>query len=74
MSEPIPLSKPRQPSSPEPWLGAETHVPNLSRELRRRQPFPWQPAAPMIAVALLVSGVLIGSAATWLLFQSRRPG
>lgn len=72
MNDPIALSKVRQASSPEPWLGGETHVPNLSPELRRRQPFPWQPAAPVIAVALLLSGALIGSAATWLLFRTRR--
>lgn len=72
MNEPIGLSKPRQASS-ETWLGAETHVPNLSRELRRRERFPWQPATPVIAIALVMSGVLIGSVATWLLFRSRQP-
>lgn len=73
MNDPIGLSNPRHASSSETWLGAETHVPNLSRELRRRERFAWQPAVPVIAVALLMSGVLIGSAATWLLFRARRP-
>ncbi|BFU94065.1 MAG: protein of unknown function [Nitrospira sp.] len=73
MNDPIGLPKPRHASPSETWLGAETHVPNLSRELRRRERFPWQAATPVIAVAILVSGVLIGSAATWLLFRARRP-
>ncbi|SLM46480.1 protein of unknown function [Nitrospira japonica] len=73
MSDPISLSKARQSASPETWLGAETHVPNLSRELRRRERFSWQLATPVIALALLVSGALIGSAATWLIFRARRP-
>jgi hypothetical protein len=56
----------------EEWLGAESHLPNLSGELRRRDRRSWKPALPWIAGALFVTGLLMGSAATWLLSRSRR--
>lgn len=54
------------------WLGPESHVPNLSRELRRRDRRSWAPVLPWVAGGLFVTGLLLGSAATWLLSRSRR--
>ena len=58
--------------SQDKWLGPETHIPNLSQELRNRDRRSWEPVLPWIAGALFVSGLLLGGAASWLLTQSRR--
>ena len=49
------------------WLGAESHVPNLGRELRRRNQRSWDIAGIAIGGALFAVGVALGSlTAVWL--------
>ncbi|HJT22843.1 MAG TPA: hypothetical protein VJ746_20380 [Nitrospira sp.] len=54
------------------WLGPESHVPNLSGELRRQNPRSWHSLLPWLAGGLFMTGFLTGSAAAWLLYRSRR--
>jgi hypothetical protein len=56
----------------EEWLGPESHVPNLGRELRRRNQKAWDIAGIAIGGALFAAGVALGSlAAVWLTRPSR---
>lgn len=56
----------------EEWLGPESHVPNLGRELRRRNQRAWDIAGIAIGGALFAAGVALGSlAAVWLTRPSR---
>jgi hypothetical protein len=59
-------------SSSDEWLGPESHLPNLTRELRRRDRPVWGTALPLVAGALFVTGLALGSLATLLLNRSRR--
>jgi len=59
-------------TSPEEWLGGESHVPNLGRELRRRNEPTWDMTVAWFAGALFVAGVAIGSLASLLLTRARK--
>jgi hypothetical protein len=48
-----------RPSEDE-WLGPESHMPNLSRELRRREPRKLGLSFGWIAGAMFASGVAVG--------------
>jgi hypothetical protein len=70
-----PTVSPQTPLSRLPhdeWLGPESHVPNLSGELRRQNRRSWQSVLPWLAGGLFMTGFLMGSAAAWLLHRSRR--
>ena len=47
-------------SSEDEWLGPESHMPNLSRELRRREPRKLGLSFGWIVGAMFVSGVAVG--------------
>lgn len=49
------------------WLGPESHMPNLSRELRRREPRKLGLSFGWIVGAMFVSGVAVGCLAVRLL-------
>ena len=55
-----------RPSEDE-WLGPESHMPNLSRELRRREPRKLGLSFGWIAGAMFVSGAVVGCLAVRLL-------
>lgn len=55
-----------RPSEDE-WLGPESHMPNLSRELRRREPRKLGLSFGWIAGAIFVSGAVVGCLAVRLL-------
>ena len=55
-----------RPSEDE-WLGPESHMPNLSRELRRREPRKLGLSFGWIVGAMFVSGVAVGCLAVRLL-------
>jgi len=59
-------------SAPQEWLGAESHLPNLNAELRRRAQRTWNPALPILAGGLFLTGLAVGSLLTRLLSKSRR--
>jgi hypothetical protein len=46
--------------SEDEWLGPESHMPNLSRELRRRQPRRMGVSSGWIVGAMFASGVAAG--------------
>ena len=48
-----------RPSENE-WLGAESHMPNLSRELRRRQPRSMGLSSGWIVGSMFAAGVATG--------------
>ena len=54
-------------SSEDEWLGPESHMPNLSRELRRREPRKLGLSFGWIVGAMFVSGVAVGCLAVRLL-------
>ena len=54
-------------SSEDEWLGPESHMPNLSRELRRREPRKLGLSFGWIVGAMFVSGVAVGCLAVHLL-------
>ncbi len=58
-------------SASQEWLGAESHLPNLNAELRRRAQRPWKPALPILAGVVFVTGVAVGTFLTRLLARSR---
>ena len=49
------------------WLGPESHMPNLSRELRRREPRKLGLSFGLIVGAMFASGVAVGCLAVRLL-------
>jgi hypothetical protein len=55
-----------RPSEDE-WLGPESHMPNLSGELRRREPRKLGLSFGWIAGAMFVSGAVVGCLAVRLL-------
>jgi hypothetical protein len=54
------------------WLGGESHVPNLGRELRERNEQAWDHAWAWVAGGLFMAGVALGSLVTLLLTRSRQ--
>ena len=48
-----------RPSEDE-WLGPESHIPNLSRELRRREPMNMGVSSGWIVGAIFAAGVAAG--------------
>ena len=50
-------------SSEDEWLGPESHMPNLSRELRRREPRRTSVSSGWVVGAIFVVGVAAGSLA-----------
>lgn len=63
----IPFKKDSNRSSEDEWLGPESHMPNLSRELRRREPRKLGLSFGWIAGAMFVSGAVVGCLAVRLL-------
>jgi hypothetical protein len=61
----------RVPVPADEWLGAESHMPNLSYELRHRDRRGRGISGIWMVGALLVSGIAIGSLATLLVARSR---
>ncbi len=53
------------------WLGAESHLPALNAQLRRRAKRNWSSVLPLAAGALFLIGAAVGGAAV-LFSQSRR--
>jgi hypothetical protein len=69
----VPSMYPHQHRAPhDEWLGPESHVPNLSGELRRRDRRAWGPVLPWLAGGLFVAGLILGGISTWLLARSRQ--
>ena len=54
------------------WLGPESHIPSLSGALRHRDRRTWQSVFPWLAGGLFLTGMLLGSTATWLLSRHRK--
>lgn len=54
------------------WLGAESHLPGLNAQLRRRARRNWGAFLPLAAGALFLIGAAVGGAAALLFTQSRR--
>jgi hypothetical protein len=50
-------------SSEDEWLGPESHMPNLSRELRRREPRQMGFSSGWVVGVIFVAGVAAGSLA-----------
>lgn len=63
----IPINKGSNRPSEDEWLGPESHMPNLSRELRRREPRKLGLSFGWIAGAMFVSGAVVGCLAVRLL-------
>jgi hypothetical protein len=47
-------------SSEDEWLGPESHMPNLSRELRRREPRRMGFSSGWVVGAMFAAGVAVG--------------
>lgn len=60
-------------SKSDEWLGAESHLPGLNAQLRRRARRNWSSALPLVAGAVFLIGAALGSAATLIFARSRRP-
>ena len=54
------------------WLGGESHVPNLGRELRERNEQAWGHTGAWVAGGLFMAGLALGSLAALLLTRSRQ--
>jgi hypothetical protein len=63
----IPFKKGSTRSFEDEWLGPESHMPNLSRELRRREPRKLGFSFGWIVGAVFVAGVAAGSFAVRLI-------
>lgn len=59
-------------SSEDEWLGPESHMPNLSRELRSREPRKLGLSFGWIVGAMFASGVAVGCLAVRLLDRRSR--
>jgi len=59
-------------SSEDEWLGPESHMPNLSRELRRREPRGMGFASVWIVGGMFAAGVAAGCLAMRLFNRSTR--
>jgi len=67
------LSKKRSVrSSEDEWLGPESHMPNLSRELRRREPRGMGFSSGWIVGGMFAAGVAAGCLAMRLFHRSTR--
>lgn len=60
------------PAPADEWLGPESHMPNLGRELRQRNRQDWNIAGIAVGGALFTFGVALGSLAAMWLTRSRR--
>lgn len=63
-----------QSSPQDEWLGAESHMPNLSRDLRRRSRRGRRISLGWIVGSMFAVGIAVGSLATLALTRSRRTG
>ena len=59
-------------SSEDEWLGPESHMPNLSRELRRREPRGMGFSSGWIVGAMFAAGVAAGCLAMGLINRRSR--
>ena len=59
-------------SSEDEWLGPESHMPNLSRELRRREPWEMGLSSGWIAGVMFAAGVAAGCLAMRLVDRQSR--
>ena len=59
--------------SEDEWLGPESHVPNLSRELRRREPRRTGFPSGWVGGVIFVAGMVAGCLATRLFLRRSRP-
>ena len=59
-------------SSEDEWLGPESHMPNLSRELRRRKPREMDFSSGWMVGAMFVAGVAAGCLALHLFNRRSR--
>ena len=60
-------------SSEDEWLGPESHMPNLNRELRRREPREMGLSSGWIVGAMFAAGVAAGCLAMRLFDRRSRP-
>ena len=60
-------------SSEDEWLGPESHMPNLSRELRRREPRQMDFSTGWIFGAMFVAGVAAGCLVVRIFDRRSRP-
>ena len=60
------------PAPADEWLGAESHVPNMGRELRQRNRQEWNIAGIAVAGALFTAGMALGSLAAMWMTRARR--
>lgn len=58
--------------SQDEWLGPESHIPSLSGALRHRDRRTWHSVFPWLAGGLFLTGMLLGSTATWLVSRHRK--
>ena len=68
----IPFKKGSTRSSEDEWLGPESHMPNLSRELRRREPRGTGFSSGWIVGAIFAAGVTAGCLAMGLFDRRSR--
>jgi hypothetical protein len=61
-----------QPSPQDEWLGPESHVPNLRRDLRRSSQRKKGLSLGWIVGSMFAVGLAVGSLATLVLVRSRR--
>ena len=59
-------------SSEDEWLGAESHMPNLSRELRRREPSGMDFSSGWVIGAMFAAGLATGCLAIRLFDRQRQ--
>jgi hypothetical protein len=59
-------------ASAEEWLGAESHLPNLKQELRKKNDQKWDASELVVAGALFTTGLTLGTLAALWLTRSRR--
>ena len=59
-------------SSEDEWLGAESHLPNLSRELRRREPRRMGLSSGWVVGSIFAAGVAAGCLAMGLFNRRSR--
>lgn len=69
----IPFKRCSTHSSDDEWLGAESHVPNLSWELRRREPRRTGLTSGWVASVIFAAGVATGYLVVHLVHRRFRP-
>lgn len=58
--KPVRVNRDEPRSAEDEWLGGESHMPNLSRELRRREARPAGVSAGWLVGAMFVAGLAAG--------------